>query len=141
MVSMMEYAAALRPRRLGAGAKRVRRRASLDILVGAQPRPQPAPEAGGGSPPRERRVGGWRLLAADGSLVAVAVSGIIGEFEIGHPMRRFEDNRRALQDELAARYAAVVRRLQIAAASRPPSPLHDKFALSCRPRRCERRSP
>jgi alkyldihydroxyacetonephosphate synthase len=38
-------------------------------------------------------------------------------------------------------YAAVVRFLQRAAALRPPSPLHDKFALSCRPRRCERRSP
>jgi len=36
----------------------------------------------------------------------------MGEFEIGQPVRRFEDNRRALQDEIAARCAAVVRCLQ-----------------------------
>jgi hypothetical protein len=89
---------------------------------------------------RPAATGSPTLVTTTGT-VAVAVFGIMGEFEIGQPMRRLEDNRRALQDELAARYAAVVRCLQRAAASRPPSPLHDKFALSCRLRRCERRSP
>jgi hypothetical protein len=36
-------------------------------------------------------------------IVAVAFLGIMDEFEIGQPMRRLEDNRRTLQDELAAR--------------------------------------
>jgi hypothetical protein len=107
LFGMMEYAAALRRRRLGAGAKPCA--AAPHSTTSSAPSPHPSPRKRGEGVRRGN--GGWvGLLAADGSPVAVAVSGIMGDFEIGQPMRRLEDiaglcrtsSRRDTQQQLGA---------------------------------------